>query len=108
MKKLLAILLIILGILVFLAFTVPTRKHFESYITEKVKERTTDDLLGLNDFLAQNVAKIVFLTAEYTDVKIGSTYTFTLGESKDYKFVGFAGIIICVEGDLSILDQNDK
>ncbi len=105
MKKISAILLIIMGMLLFLAFTVPTRKDFETFITAKIKDKTEHDLLGLNDFLAQNIAKVVFLTAEFTDLKIGSTYAFTLGENQQYKFVGFGTLVICVEGDLNILNS---
>ena len=108
MKKLTAILLIVFGILILLAFTVPTRKDFEEFISEKIKEKTEDNLLGINDFLFTNIAKVVFMTGEYTDVKIGSTYAFTLGDSNHYKFVGFGTIILCVEGDLSILDSKEK
>lgn len=104
MKKLAAILFIVLGILLVLAFTVPSQKDFEEFITTELKERTHDDMLGLNDFMIQNVAKLVFLGAEYKDVKVGSTYSFSLGEDKTYKFVGFGTLIICVEGDLTVLE----
>ena len=104
MKKITAILLIVLGILLALAFSVPSQKDFEEFITDELKDRAHDDVLGLNNFMIQNLAKLVFIGADYKDVKIGSTYSFSLGENKNYKFVGFGTLIICVEGDLSILE----
>jgi hypothetical protein len=104
MKKLAAILIIVLGILLVLAFTVPSKKDYEEFITTELKNRTHDDLLGLNDFMIDNLAKLVFIGAEYKDVKVGSTYAFSLGKDNTYKFVGFGTLIICVEGDLTILE----
>lgn len=104
MKKLAAILIIVLGILLALAFTVPSKKDYEEFITTELKKRTHDDLLGLNDLMIKYLPKLVFMGAEYKDVKVGSTYTFSLGEDNTYKFVGFGTLIICVEGDLSILE----
>lgn len=106
MKNLKGILAIMAFILLALAFTVPSKEDFESHIVEKVKAETHNDAFGLNDLLIQNISKIVFLNAEYQNVKVGSTYSFNLGEDKEYKFVGFGTMIICVEGDLSILNKD--
>ncbi len=108
MKKFRGIILIAFVILLALAFTVPTEQDFKTFITEKAKEKTEDDALGLNDFLVENISKLIFLNAEYKDLKIGSTYQFNLGEGKDYKFVGFGTMILCVQGDLSVLDKPKK
>ena len=54
--------------------------------------------------MIKNLAKLVFMAAEYKDIKVGSTYAFSLGKDNTYKFVGFGTLIICVEGDLTILE----
>ncbi len=105
MKKFIGIVIIMLIIMLALVFTVPTQTDFENYIVEKVKEEAYDDAIGLNDFLIQNISQFAFFGAEYKNVKVGSIYAFSLGKGKEYKFVGFGTLIICVEGDLSVIGK---
>jgi len=99
MKKLKSSLLFILVILVALAFTVPDEKEYVDHIKAELKESSGEGFLGLNNVVNNILTEGIKLTSEYKDLKVGSTYRFSLSDDNQFIYIGFGTMIFKVKGD---------
>jgi len=104
MKKLGSIAQLMLIITVFLAFTAPSEKDFETHIKSELKETNGEGFLGINDVIGNIFLEAIKLNSEYKDLKIGSTYRFNLSNENNFKYVGFGTLIFKVSGNFENLN----
>jgi len=101
MKKFRSIIFLVLLLLVVLAFTVPSERDFENHIKEELQDSTGEGFLGINNLVNGVITEAIKLTSNYTDIKVGSTYKFSLEEDNEFLYVGFGTMIFRVKGEFN-------
>ncbi len=99
MKKFKSVLLFVLVILVALAFTVPDEKEYEQHVNEELKAASGEGILGLNNVMNNLITEGIIATSEYNDLKVGSTYRFSLSDDNEFVFIGFGTMVFKVKGE---------